>query len=450
MDKNFNDIDKLAKEAFENFETEFNPEDWKLMEEKLNKKEHLMPYIWLYKGTEIMVFLLILFTAFNFWNSYKETKTNATELTFAESKSVNSDISEKIKANSVNNAVNETQLANKIQQSKTGQEIANNSSYNNSQSTKSVNQPSLTFKEANDALENRENANLTENANLVDNTVQNSIFAESTTDLNATSNGESNNETFLYAKTINIPALSFDKKKLNPGDGVEEGKGFGIKTNFKFPKIYRRQQRATFYAGADINFNNSLGQGKLGLSVGALIEQEISDRFAVRSGILMNRKSFENVFEKTYVNPIDENSIIQSEINQKTTVVMLSLPVFLNTVLYRDEKWKVSLSTGFAAGMLSNRFVSGTQRSTLSQASGTLTNISQLNSGSYPKGVLQGGLASQNFFMSAAIGADVERQLGDRITLFVQPMFSHHLNKIESTEIYRQLSLNAGIKTVIK
>lgn len=450
MDKNFNDIDKLAREAFENFETEFNPEDWKLMEEKLNKKEHLMPYIWLYKGTEIMVFLLILFTAFNFWNSYKETKTNATELTFADSKTAKSDITEKSKANSLNIAENENKLTNNIQQSKTGQEIVNSISNNNSRSTKSVNQSNSILKEANNALLNIENANNLENAKLADNTVNNSIVAESTNGLNTSANSELNNETFLNAKTINIPSLSFEQKKLNPGDGVEEGKGFGIKTNFKFPKIYRRQQRATFYAGADVNFNNSLGQGKLGLSVGALIEQEISDRFAVRSGILMNRKSFENVFEKTYVNPIDENSIILSEINQKTTVVMLSLPVFLNTVLYRDEKWKLSLSTGFAAGMLSNRFVSGTQRSTISQASGTLTNISQLNAGSYPKGVLQGGLASQNFFMSAAIGADVERQLGDRITLFVQPMFSQNLNKIESTEMYRQITLNAGIKTVIK
>ena len=220
MDKNFNDIDKLAREAFENFETEFNPEDWKLMEEKLNKKEHLMPYIWLYKGTEIMVFLLILFTAFNFWNSYKETKINTTELTFADSKSVNSDISEKSKENSLNNAVNETQLTNKIQQSSTGQEIANNSNYNKSQSTKSVNQSSLASKEANNTLANRENANLLENAKLADHSVQNSIFAESTSDLNATTNDESNNETFLNAKTINIPVLSFDKKKLNPGDGV--------------------------------------------------------------------------------------------------------------------------------------------------------------------------------------------------------------------------------------
>jgi hypothetical protein len=417
MDKNFNDIDKLAREAFENFETAYNPEDWKLMEEKLNKKEHLMPYIWLYKGTEILVFLLIIFTAFNFWQSNKESNENLSELSLANSKSHNSTVIDKTNVYNQNNATAKGQDDTQIGSSE--KVIVNNSNNGNLLNANQASKSSTKFNGLNDAFDKSVNSSLT-------------------------------NETSFKVNIINIPTLSFDQKKLNPGDGVEEGKGFGIKTNFKFPKIYRRQQRATFYAGADVNFNNSLGQGKLGLSIGALIEQEISDRFAVRSGLIMNRKAFEKVFEKTYINPIDENSIIQSEINQKSTLVMISLPVFLNTVLYRDEKWKVSLSTGFAAGMLTNRIVTGTQRSTVSQLSGSLTNISQLNSGSYPKGVLQGGLAAQNFFMSAAIGADVERQLGDRITLFVQPMFSQNLNKIEGNEMYRQLSLNAGIKTVIR
>jgi hypothetical protein len=448
MDKNFNDIDKLAREAFENFETAYNPEDWKLMEEKLNKKEHLMPYIWLYKGTEILVFLLIIFTAFNFWQSNKESNENLSELSLANSKSHNSTVIDKTNVYNQNNATAKGQDDTQIGSSE--KVIVNNSNNGNLLNANQASKSSTKFNGLNDAFDKSVNSSLTDNSKFADNAQLNPTITESNDLIVATDNAILANETSFKVNIINIPTLSFNQKKLNPGDGVEEGKGFGIKTNFKFPKIYRRQQRATFYAGADVNFNNSLGQGKLGLSIGALIEQEISDRFAVRSGLIMNRKAFEKVFEKTYDNPIDENSIIQSEISQKSTLVMISLPVFLNTVLYRDEKWKVSLSTGFAAGMLTNRIVTGTQRSTVSQLSGSLTNISQLNSGSYPKGVLQGGLAAQNFFMSAAIGADVERQLGDRITLFVQPMFSQNLNKIEGNEMYRQLSLNAGIKTVIR
>jgi hypothetical protein len=66
------------------------------------------------------------------------------------------------------------------------------------------------------------------------------------------------------------------------------------------------------YAGADINFNNVLGQGKIGFSLTALIEQEISDRFAIRSGLQISHKSFENIYTKEYVNPLDENSVISS------------------------------------------------------------------------------------------------------------------------------------------
>ena len=104
MNKDFNEIDKLAKDAFENFEVDFNPEDWKRMEQKLNKKEHLMPYILLYKGTEAFVFLLIIFTAFNIWNFYADDSSNNQQTVTEVSK--NQVLAQKgqIKNNSVGNS----------------------------------------------------------------------------------------------------------------------------------------------------------------------------------------------------------------------------------------------------------------------------------------------------------------------------------------------------------
>jgi hypothetical protein len=461
MNKDFNEIDKLAKDAVENYEVDFNPEDWNKMEQKLNKKEHLMPYIWLYKGTEAFIFLLIIFTAFNFFNAFNEkgdeVKSNNLQNTINAKdagkdkllssnelhKSANTEINlgEKTgtKNSKINNSTEEEKYNNQLNGiTNTGTQIIFSS---DSRFTKSENISKNLLNEApfynfTDGITGKNNSN------DIKNNAVNSFISD---------NKASVKENKSEYQIIKMDLINMSKKRLNPGDGVEEGKGFGIKSNFKFPKLYRRQMRAAIYAGADINFNNVLGQGKIGFSFTGLIEQEISDRFAIRSGLQISHKSFENIYTKEYVNPLDENSVISSEITRNTTLAMVSMPIHLNTVLYRDEKWRISLSTGFAAGMLTNRFVSGTQRSSIAQASGTITNISEINGNAYRNGALQGGNAAQNFFMAASLGADVERQLGDKVTLFVQPMFCHNLNRIGSDkERYGQISLNAGIKAIIR
>jgi hypothetical protein len=461
MNKDFNEIDKLAKDAFENYEVDFNPEDWNKMEQKLNKKEHLMPYIWLYKGTEAFIFLLIIFTAFNFFNAFNEkgdeSKTNNLQHVINAKDSGKDRLlssNEQHKTVKTESNSGEKTEINNAELNNATKEEKNNNQFNGITNTSSqiIFSSDSRFTKAENISKNLLNEvpfnNFTDgiisnnNSTEVENNAVNSFLAE---------NKATTKENKSEYQIIKIDLINLSKKHLNPGDGVEEGKGFGIKSNFKFPKLYRRQMRAAIYAGADINFNNVLGQGKIGFSLTALIEQEISDRFAIRSGLQISHKSFENIYTKEYVNPLDENSVISSEITRNTTLAMVSMPIHLNTVLYRDEKWRISLSTGIAAGMLTNRFVNGTQRSSIAQGAGSITNISEINGNAYRNGALQGGNAAQNFFMAASLGADIERQLGDRVTLFVQPMFSHNINRLGADkERYGQISLNAGIKAVIR
>jgi hypothetical protein len=467
MNKDFNEIDKLAKDAFENFEVDFNPEDWNKMEEKLNKKEHLMPYIWLYKGTEAFIFILIIFTVFNFWNTYNVTGSE-TQLNNEPSKKDNFSVNEYLIAS--RELRNTNNSGNNMSENST-KDIAevNNSlalSHNHNDLNMYSNKISNRITDANTNIKSG-NRDIEYDNNIVFANGQNNDYKKQSDNFHITENSEVNLRNFnsvttehkqiaLFQKQsdfqlIKIEPIKLSNKKLNPGDGVEEGKEFGIKSNFKFPKLYRRQMRAAVFAGADINFNNSLGQGKIGFSLTGLIEQELSDRFSIRAGLQVSRKAFEHNFTREYSNPLNENSIYSSEVNQNTTVTMLSMPIHFNTVLYRDEKWRISLSAGLAAGMLTNRFVNGTQRTSIIQNSGSLTNISEINGNAYRNGLLQGGNAAQNFFMSASVGADVERQLGDRVTLFVQPLFCHNLNSLgPDKELYRQISLNAGIKAVIR
>jgi hypothetical protein len=454
MQKDFNDIDKLAREAFDNFEVDFNPEDWKRMEEKLNKKEHLMPHIWLYKGVEAMLLLLLVFTAFNIWYANSDTDSNgknshskdALNNQFADVK--NTEIAQSNKKETLSSNKNSASLPSESLNNVNTEELATKAnSHNTAKANLSANLKNST-----------KNSNF-ENVNVSDNNIDRNSFSGLNTDskladeLVAPSNNnisiQKDIETFNILSNNEILPIKLSSNKIGPGD--EEGKGISIKNNYKFPKIYRRQMRAALYGAADINFANSLGDASPGMSIGAFIENEISERFSIRSGILTSRKSFEKSFIKIYDNSAVEGLVYESKVNQTTTVSMLYIPVFFNTIVKRSEKWRISVNTGVSAAMLTNRFVSGTQRTSINQASGALTNISELNGNNYEKGFFQGGDAAQNFFMTVGLGMDVERQLGDRVTLFVQPMFNYALKTAGlDKDRFNQLSLNVGIKGVLR
>lgn len=454
MQKDFNDIDKIAREAFDNFEVDFNPEDWKRMEEKLNKKEHLMPHIWLYKGVEAMLLLLLVFTAFNIWHTNSDTNCNSKN-------SHSKDALNNQFANVKNTEIAQNNKKEQIASNKTGavlpSEYFNNviadvlaAKVNNSKTAKSELNPKSINSTKNSNFEN----NLVSNNNIdgnsfsglnTDSKLVDELVSTSSIDIYI----QKDNETFNILSNNEISPIKLSSNKIGPGD--DEGKGFKINNNYKFPKIYRRQMRVALYAAADINLPNSLGDAKPGMSIGAFIENEISERFSIRSGILTSRKSFDKSFIKIYDNSATEGIVYESKVDQSTTVSMLYIPVFFNTIVKRSEKWRISVNAGVSAAVLTNRFVSGTQRTYINQASGALTNISELNGNNYEKGFFQGGDAAQNFFMTVGLGMDVERQLGDRVTLFVQPMFNYALKTVGlDNNRYNQLSLNVGIKGVLR
>jgi hypothetical protein len=451
MLKDFNNIDKLAQETFENFEVDFNPEDWNRMEAKLDKKEHLMPFIWLFKGVEASVLLLIIFTVFNFWYGNNQNSNIAVS---------DNNNSEKITATSENKVLDfnthlsgqnekyeqeittakETALLNLNVKgaNKTGNNNNRISEFGNNSASKNVSSTAKISKDNN--LSNTVSINSTKN-NAILNTSEIPMLSVVSQDI------------VPNLSNLLIQPVKIDKNSLNdgPGDGVEEGESFSLKTNFKFPKLYRRQLRAVLFGGADINLANDLGGNNLGMTIGVLFENEISQRFAIRTGILTSRKTFENSFTKIIDRTATEAVIYESKVDQKSTLTVLSLPVYLNTIIHRDEKWKMSISVGFAAAFLSNRFVSGKQRTSVYQSAGAVTAITELNGNTFEKGLLQGGAAKNNIYMSAGLGFDVERQLGDRVTLFLQPMFQYAINPVglDKTRL-NQFSLNVGIKGVLR
>jgi len=519
MSKDFENFDKIAQDAFEGFEVDFNPEDWKRMETKLDKKEHLLPHIWLFKGIEAVVLLLVLFTSFHFWysNTTNNSNVNANESGFttaahglandettsaenqlysdaAESEST---AKENIKENTVNGTANQTFIPEYVENSASandnstfllpndtkiltnkekksalitkGNNVNNNLNnnvlnYNNSinnAKSKTTQTSGLSKHNMNTmlpptiAIDNKSlNTTRSENqtiAAIATESNENNSTANKTT---PNSNSDENSDAAQNLSNLSLEPIKLDKNTLKGtgnGGGDEEGKGFAIKNSFKFPKIYRRQTRFSLLAGADVSFANDLGDNNIGLSTGVLFEREISERFSLRSGLLTSRKNYENTFTKTIDHSATEGMIYESKVYQKTTLSVLSIPVYFTGVLFRKEKWRLSLSLGTSAAFLTNRRVSGTQRTTVYQAAGSVTAITELNPAAYEKGIFQGGNTQINMYMTAGFGADIERQLGNHVSLFVQPMYHHGLMSVGlGKDRLHTVSLNVGIKGVLR
>ena len=64
MEKHF--IDDLARKAFENMEVPYQPEDWDLMEARLDKERKLQGQLLFFKGVEVALVLFALWTVFQF------------------------------------------------------------------------------------------------------------------------------------------------------------------------------------------------------------------------------------------------------------------------------------------------------------------------------------------------------------------------------------------------
>lgn len=496
MNKDFDNMDELARDAFQNFEVDFNPEDWKLMEAKLDKKEHHLPRIWLFKGIEALVLTLLIFTSINLWYSQSdgtlassteesgETENTfnlpelSTEFTNAGTLSENSIQEQLSTAN--DKPLDET---SDVVLGSSDSEIINTTNSTNTNlpknyTTTSQNQAFNTGGNATDKKANKTNSNVEKTG--LKNSSNNNNKGTTTTELervetplatqvdrfeNASEtkiNPEKTNLThqealqneFSKNSALLIEPIDITKTKIidnNGGGGKDEGTVVKIENNFKFPKIYYRQLRIGIYSGGEMNLPNAMGTARLGMAFGVMIENEISDRFAIRSGLVISRKNYENDYVSFIDRSATEGMVYRSEIFKKTTLGTIQLPVALNYIAFRDNKWKFSLNIGVAAQLLTHRHIFGTQRTTLYQDAGGMVSVAEINPNTQEKGVWQGGATGENTYFVGLAGFELERRLGDRISLFLQPVYQHDFTPIGKSKDYiHTVSVNVGLKTILK
>jgi hypothetical protein len=480
MYNDFDKIDKLAKDALRDYEMDFNPEDWKKMEARLDKKEHKIPRIFLMKTIEASLILLVLFTAFNVFYYQNELRAsndiklnrqdNNTALAQVFFTSDEAESSKKIDNTNVKNekkniilnsntskkenyksdktvlaeALKETYKTNKASSDKFSSSSSKNSNFKSITknkdrgNTNEVSKSLGTNFDKNISVVYQNDNGVTENNN---NFISNSDRSDKIT----------LNSDLKLISIETIKEIRNQNKKDGNGDPVEEGKGYTLKNDFKFPKLYHRQISAAAFAGAEMNFANKIGNENVGFSFGVFFEYEISNRFAFRTAFITSRKNFSKTYNTILDRTAEEGVIYYSKIDQNTGVSVFSVPVLFNGIIIRNEKWKISATAGPSLSLLTHRFVSGEKRTDVMQSSGNVTAITDLNPNDFEKGLLQGAKAENNIFVAAMLGVEIERQLGNRVSIFVQPLYSVGLTKIgDEKDRLQNLSINIGLKGIIK
>jgi len=517
--KDFDNIDKLAQNAFENFEVEFDPmdwadlqsklrtessidqvakdaltdykvpfdkKDWVRLEKQLDKERNLVPHIWWFKGAEAGVMALLLFTIFNVTYCDKTPDTHSNQnydrtttlipssifdnATTPKEKNSTFQIKEQDASVSSNDLEEPQAFKEQAKTKNSNPTILANLSSDNPSTNNSFNRTSF----ATASKTNRSNSTAVTNTttddkqtstvlttrfkgNEVPNQTNNGFTGEdgaanklrTTTDKEGTNNltGIENTATKNKATNVDITRSAFSVLQISTLDTKD-----GIQTTDPIFELKKAKLELPFkgknYVGAvaciGSNFATNMGETSIGYGAGLTFSSEILRNVALNAGAVIAY----NKYDLNEVILIDQIDGYTQEINQSKTshLVIVQIPLDVQYTFFQSDKWKIYGTAGLVANIISSRTYSGAQIS----ATNGMSLKEDLNSNNFERGVLEGGQFGQNVFLSIGGGLGLERQLGDKISLYILPVYRQGITPSGTGKDHIScFSVNIGIKTAL-
>lgn len=512
--KDFDNIDKLAQEAFENFEVEFDPMDWadlqsKLrtessidqvakealgdykvpfdkndwirLEKQLDKRRKLIPHIWWIKSTEAGIMALLLFTIFNLNSNqtphthqnenYDRTTTltpssnfdnaakNDQNSTFqikekdALAPNTNSDIEEPQALNATINSPKTTSLAEASSDNSFPNQFATATKKNVSSSTAATNKTNDN-KKASTVLTKGSNdngvPNQTDNGFTGKDGTVNALSSTTKNDANNNLTGIENTTAHNNTTEEDITRSVFSILQIDALDPKD-----GIQTTDPVFELKRAKLELPFkgksYIGAEANigsnFATSMGGTSIGYGAGLTFTSELSPKIALKTGahVAYNKYDLNEMLliDKTMI----DGNIYEVSQSKTSHLVIIEIPLEVQYTFFQNDKWKIYGTAGLVANIVSGRNYTGSQ----SVAANGLTLKEDLNSNNFERGVFEGGQFNQNAFLSVGGGLGLERQLGDKVSLYILPTYRHAITPSGSEKDYiSSFGVNIGIKTALR
>ena len=480
-------IDRVAKDALEDYKVPFDKKDWIRLEKQLDKERDLVPHIWWLKSAEAGVMALLLFTIFNVTYSNQTPHTHSTEnydrtttltpssifdnATTTKDQNSTFQIKEKDAATPTNQsgepqAFNEQANTNGSNPTILANASSDNHSKNNSFNTNQLATASKTNRSNSTAVTNTttddKNASTVLTTRFKGNEIPNQTTnngstgkdgtvntLSSTTDKEVTNNllgienaaAEDNateeNVTRSVFSVLQIPTLEV-KEGIKTTDPIFELK----KAKLELP--FRGKNYVGAVASIGSNFATSMGGTSVGYGAGLTFTSEFSRKMSLKTGAIIAYNKYD-LNEVLLIDQIDGNT---QEINQSKTshLVIIEIPLDVQYTLFQSDKWKIYGTAGIVANIISSRTYTGAQIS----ATNGISLKEDLNSNNFERGAFEGGKLEQNAFLSIGGGLGLERQLGDKISLYILPTYRHGITPSGTGKDHiSSFSVNIGIKTAL-
>lgn len=384
----------------------------------------------------------------NRFNQFLNTNNNSTTIpSFKKSNSIDNTITSSsllgssnfapklnASANNVNSTLADASTNNSMNSSSSDANNSNTAEQNNNTSATELNQQ--------DNNTNTEHSNNTENSSGLS-------MNNNATDLVPNDLGTDKPE---MSETIADRALlSTEKLAALPfEDNVGDDPIFELKKQ-KLDLPFNPELRIGFMAGCEYNTASSYGRGGIGGHVGMVLDIDATEFFFITSGMSVAQKRFMNNETYTVDNTADEGLIHMVTEDRKVDMTLVNIPIMAQYSVFKDSKWRISVGGGLSMNWIGVKHFTGTRFTSNQQTSGGLTMTSALNPLDYERGLFQGDIIQNNFYVGALAGMTIERKLGSRLSLFVVPTYQHSISRFGSTKgSLGTLSFSVGLKTSIK
>lgn len=194
--------------------------------------------------------------------------------------------------------------------------------------------------------------------------------------------------------------------------------------------------------GVGTNLANSMGQTSIGYSAGLVYEHGISRHWSIRAGLNANLKRYDRNDKVTLL--VGDGTAHLANQFKTTNLVVVEIPVDVQYNILQNDKWRLYATAGISLNAIGSRTYTGTQELEINDLVLSL----DLTSDDFERGLMEGGTVQNNVFLSAGAGFGIERQLGNALSLYLLPTYRHAITPVGSDYIHT-FNVNIGVKSPI-
>ena len=451
-------IDQMAKTALEDYEPSFSEADWLQFEQHRKRKKQPIPLVPWIKTAEMGMVSLFIFTLINFFpqndsHKYEQTPTQQPN-TQQESPVVASNALPVLSKQQADEYFNTEASANKKAATSTAL-LSNTQKKSTVSSTvdKAFNQKNRSATTAEISVKSSENVSVPTSRQEI---ASNSVAISNPTNLavsfdqnnkqplNTSTNQNQSvvegpsaaqkialkNKALKLLLPIHIQPLSLNTEPITKLEPIQLKKS-----------IYKKVYLGGLTSLA-ANFENDLGGSSVGYGAGLSFDIEFGSKFGLKTALIASSKRYSLSENYEVASNSNDNIVYSVASTVRTHLVVIEVPLDVQFTFFRSDKWKIYATAGVKGNLISSRTYSGNEKTSLNG----LTLTKDIQNNQFNRGLMEGGSLNQNVFLSVGGGIGLERQLGDRVSIYLHPVYRHALTAVDGIRIH-SFNFNIGIRT---